>query len=165
MISGKEELMQSLIEVFLMEKGTKEFYARASEKSTGGEAKKIFGELAEWEGKHMEYIQYLYRSIQGDVEVKSFGDFEKEEKAPLTEAGIPVKDLEAKIEKHAITDEKGALTLAMEIEGKAYNLYHRLSQEAEDANARVVFGEMMDQEVKHIDYLKKLRLKLVKAYE
>jgi len=52
----------------------------------------------------------------------------------------------------------------MEIEGKAYNLYRKLSQDAEDTNAKVVFKEMMDQEVKHVEYLKKLRLKLVKVY-
>jgi hypothetical protein len=161
MISGKEDLLQALIEAFLMEKGTKVFYAHASGKSTSSEAKKIFGELAEWEGRHMEYLQYLYRSILGDIELKSFEDFEKKEKAPLTEAGIPVKILEAKTDEHAITDEKEALALAMEIEGKAYNLYHRLSQKAVDANARVVFSEMMKQEVKHIDYLKELRMKLV----
>jgi rubrerythrin len=165
MISGKEDLLQSLVEAFLMEKGTKVFYDQASEKSASSEAKRIFSELAVWEGRHMEYLQYLYRSILGDVELKSFEDFKKKEKVPLTEGGIPVKDLEAKIEKHTVSDEKGALTLAMDIEGKAYNLYRRLSQKAEDANARVVFSEMMKQEVKHIDHLKKLRLKLVKAYE
>jgi hypothetical protein len=28
----------------------------------------------------------------------------------------------------------------------------------------VVFQEMMEQEVKHVDYLKKMRLKLIKSY-
>jgi rubrerythrin len=165
MISGKEDLLRSLIEAFLMEKGTMEFYSKASGVSNSSEAKKMFGELAGWEEKHMDYIQHLYRSIQGDIELKSFEDFRKMTEAPLTEAGIPVKDLEEKIERHAIRDETGALTLAMEIEGKAYNLYRRLSQSAQDANARVVFSEMMNQEVKHIDYLKNLRLKLVKGHQ
>src|SRR3989304_1722884 len=102
MITGKENLLQALIEAFLMEKGTKEFYADASGKSSNSDAKKIFRELADWEKKHM--------------------DFNSRTEAPLTEAGIPVKDLEAKIEKYTIKDETGALTLAMEIEGKAYNL-------------------------------------------
>ena len=59
----------------------------------------------------------------------------------------------------------GALTIAMEIEGKAYNLYHKFSQDAKDTNAKVIFREMMEQEVKHVEYLKKLRLKLVKVYQ
>ena len=57
-----------------------------------------------------------------------------------------------------------ALTLAMGIEGKAYNLYHKLSQNAVDTNAQVVFKEMMEQELKHVDYLKKLREKVIKVY-
>jgi rubrerythrin len=165
MINGKEDLLQALIEAFLMEKGTEEFYSYASEKSKNSEAKKIFRELAEWEKKHMDYIQYLYQSINGEQELKSFEDFRNRTGAPLTEAGIPVKDLKEKIEKHEFTDEMGALTLAMEIEGKSYNLYHKLSQDAKDTNAKVVFSEMMEQEVKHVEYLKNLRLKLVKVYQ
>ncbi|HDO25538.1 MAG TPA: hypothetical protein ENG95_02685, partial [Nitrospirae bacterium] len=57
-----------------------------------------------------------------------------------------------------------ALTLAMEIEGKACNLYRRMSEKAGDPNARIVFGEMMQQEFKHVDYLKRLRVDLIEAY-
>ncbi|MBI5741949.1 MAG: ferritin family protein [Nitrospirae bacterium] len=164
MLTGKEDLQQSLIEAFLMEKGTMEFYTNASEISDSGEAKKTFCELAAWEERHMDYIQYLYQSIRGDVEIKSFGEFRKSAEAPLTEAAIPVKGLEAKIEKYTFKDERGALTLAMEIEGKSFNFYHRLSLKSKDANARVFFSEMEAQETKHINYLKDLRLKLIKIY-
>ncbi len=53
----------------------------------------------------------------------------------------------------------------MEIEGKAYNLYRKLSQDAADTNTKVVFKEMMDQEVKHVNYLKDLRVKLADVYK
>jgi len=164
MITGKEDLLQSLIEAFLMEKGTREFYFQASERSINSEAKNTFKELSEWEKQHMDFIQFLYQSILDEKEIKSFEEFKKKAETSVTEAGIPVKDLETKIEKYDFKDEVGALTLAMEIEGKAYNLYHKFSQDAADTNAQVVFKEMMGQELKHIDYLKKLRLKLVKVY-
>jgi rubrerythrin len=48
----------------------------------------------------------------------------------------------------------------MEIEEKAYSLYQKLSQNARDTNARIVFKEMMEQEAKHVGYLRKLSLKL-----
>ncbi|RJQ47262.1 MAG: hypothetical protein C4538_05455 [Nitrospiraceae bacterium] len=160
MITGREDLMQSLIEAFLMEKGTREFYSHASEISKNAEARKMFSELAGWEAKHMDYIQYLYQAMQGDIEAQTFDEFNKTANAPVTEAGIPVKDLKSRIDKYEITDEMGALKLAMEVEGKAYNLYLKLSRDAKDANARVVFRDMMEQEVKHVEYLKKLRLKL-----
>lgn len=172
MVTGKEDLLQALIEAYLMEKGTKEFYSQAADKSVNPEAKKTFKELSQWEDKHMDFIQFLYQSIQDDKDIKSFKEFENKTDAPVTEAGIPVKDLSAsadsprrrgKVEKYNFKDEKGALTLAMEIEGKAYNLYHKLSQNAKDTNAQVVFKEMMEQEVKHIDYLKQMRLKLIET--
>jgi rubrerythrin len=80
--------------------------------------------------------------------------------APIAESGIPVKELESKIEKYAFDDDEGAMRIAMETEGKAYNLYRKLSEEASDSNAKVVFKEMMEQELKHIAYLKKMGTKI-----
>ncbi len=164
MVTGKEDLIQALIEAFLMEKGTKEFYSHASEKTPGQAAKDTFKNLSQWEQKHMDYIQFLYQSLMGDKELRTFEEFKNRAEAPVTEAGIPVKDLEERVEEYDFTDDMKALTLALEIEGKAYNLYRRLSQTAVDANAQVVFKEMMEQELKHVEYLKKLREKLIKVY-
>ncbi len=163
MLTGKEDLLQALVEAFLMEKGTMEFYILAVDAANHPEAKNTFKELSDWEKQHMDFIQFLYQSIQDNRDMKSFEDFKNRTETPVTEAGIPVKDLESKIEKYNFTDEMSALTLAMEIEGKAYNLYLRLSQNASDTNARVVFKELMEQEVKHIGYLKKMREKLIKT--
>jgi rubrerythrin len=160
MISGKEGLLDALIEAFLMEKGTREFYAEATAKSVNPEVKKTFKQLSEWEEKHMDFIQFLYQSINDDRKMESFEEFKNKTDAPVTESGIPVKELDKRMERHPVTDEKEALTLAMEIEDKAYNLYHRLSQNAKDGNAQIIFRDMMDQEIKHIKYLKNLRVKL-----
>jgi rubrerythrin len=159
MLTGKEDLLRALIEAYLMEKGTRIFYSGAAEKADDPEAGKMFQALSDWENSHMDYIQYLYQAIEGDRDIKGFHDFETRTDAPVTEAGIPVKELEARIEKFEYTDGRSALQLALEMEGKAYNLYRRLSAEASDSNAKVVFQEMMEQEVRHIDYLKKMREK------
>lgn len=171
MLSGKEDLLRALIEAFLMEKGTKEFYSQASDKTGNLEVKNAFSELSRWEGKHMDFIQFLYQSIQGDREMKTFEEFKKKTAAPVTEAGIPAKDLlqsnrfqKSMVREYTITDEKQALRLAMEIEEKAYNLYRKFSSHAEDTNAQVVFKEMMEQELKHVEYLKGLREKFIKVY-
>jgi len=160
MITGKEDLIQALIEAYLMEKGTMNFYADAAVKALNPEAKKVFRNLSLWEHKHMDFIGYLYQSIQEDRDITGFDRFSKNTEAPHTEAGIPVKDLEAEIEKHKFIDDPGALILALEIEGKSYSLYSKLAKSAVDTNARVVFQEMSEQETKHIDYLKRLRIKL-----
>ena len=165
MLTGKEDLLQSLIEAFLLEKGTMIFYSEASDKALDHHAKQTFKNLSKWEKKHMDFIEYLYLSINESREFKSFEEFQSKTAAPLTEAGIPVEKLENKIEKYSVTNEMGALTLAMEIEGKAYNLYNRLSKNAEDSNARIVFSDMKDQEIKHINYLKRLRINLADVYK
>ena len=157
MITGKEDLLRALIEAFLMEKGTNLFYDHAASKAENPEARKTFQALTAWEEKHMDYIQHLYMAIQGDQDVEGFEAFQSKTAAPLTEGGIPVRDLESKIETYTFSGDSGAYDIALGIEAKAYNLYRRLSEGAADANARVVFLEMMEQEQKHIDYLKKTR--------
>ena len=160
MVTGKEDLIQSLIEAYLMEKGTMDFYADAAAKARDPEAMKMFKELSAWEKQHMDYIGFLYKAIQDDRDAVGFETFKNKTDAPVTEAGIPVNDLERELEKHEFIDDMGALILALEIEGKAYALYSKLSKSAVDTNARVVFKEMMEQETRHVDYLKKLRIKL-----
>ena len=156
MMTGKEDLLRALIEAYLMEKGTRIFYSSAAAKAANPAARKMFSELSDWEGKHMEFIQYLYQALEDDRDIKHFKDFSEKTDAPVAESGIPVKELEARIEKYEFDDEKSAMKIALETEGKAYNLYRRLSEQAPDSNAKVVFKEMMEQELKHIDYLKKL---------
>lgn len=157
MMTGKEDLLRALIEAYLMEKGTRTFYSNAALKAAQSEAKKMFAELSDWEGRHMDFIQYLYQAFEGDRDIKGFEDFKEKADAPVTESGIPAKELEAKPEEYDFVDDEGAMKLALEMEGKAYNLYRKLSEEASDSNARVVFKEMMEQEAKHIAYLKKMR--------
>jgi len=163
MVTGKEDLLRALVEAFLMEKGTREFYSMAATKAISQEARETFRDLSGWEEKHMDYIQVLYMSIQDERDLKGFEEFKEKAEAPVTEGGIPVKDLEARVEESVFLDDMGALVLALEIEGKAYNLYRNLSEKAADGNARVVFKEMMGLELEHIDYLKKLRTKLAET--
>ncbi len=163
MITGKEDLLQSLMEAFLMEKGTCEFYSMAASKTISAAARKAFVDLSEWEESHMEFIQFLYLSIQDDRDIEGFEAFKKRVPAPLTEAGIAVKEMEESIEKYEFMDDLGALIMALEVEGKAYNLYRGMYEKASDGNAKAVFLEMMGQELKHIDYLKEMRNRLAET--
>ncbi|HEX8947994.1 MAG TPA: ferritin family protein [Dissulfurispiraceae bacterium] len=162
MLTGKEDLLQALMDAYLMEKGTMEFYGLAAQKAVAKEARDAFEALSSWEERHMDFIQFLYQAIQEDRDIQGFEDFKARSRTPLAEGAIPVKDLEPKLECN-FTDDLGAIIMALEIEGKAYALYHNLSQSAQDANARVVFKDMMEQEAKHIDYLKGARMKLAET--
>ena len=160
MITGREELLQAMIEAYVMEKGTNEFYTQASEKALNAEARKAFGVLAEWEHEHMLYIQFLYQAILDMREEISFEEFKKTVIADVIEGGMPIKDMEAQMEKYAFIDDLGALTFALEIEGRAYALYRRFSEQAPDPNTKAFMRDMMGFEQKHIEYLKQLKYRL-----
>ena len=159
MPTGKEDLLQALVEAYIMEKGTKEFYTLAASKS-GADAQKGFQALADWENRHMAYIQSLYQSILDDRELLEFEEFSRNVPSPVTESGMPVKDLEKKIEAFAIRNEKDALSLAVNIEAKAYNLYKGLAARAQDNAAKVIFEEMMAQETKHLEEVTAMKKRL-----
>jgi rubrerythrin len=160
MLTGKEDLLQALVEAYIMEKGTKEFYAQAASKSTAAEAKKSFADLSAWENKHMIYIQSLYQSILDDRELEEFKVFSVKAPATVAEGGMPVKDLDKKIEKFTVKNEGDALTLALGIEAKAYNFYKGLAAKAQDGEAKVIFEEMMAQETTHMDQLNVMKKKI-----
>lgn len=157
MVTGREDLLQALIEAFLMEKGTQEFYSRAAARTSNPRQKEMFLRLTGWEQDHKDYIQFLYQSVEGDADLRGFEDFSSKAHAPLAEGGIPIKNLQEKAENLEFSSDEEAMNLALEIEGRAYNLYRRLSETAADPNARVVFREMMEQEQKHVTYLKELK--------
>jgi rubrerythrin len=159
MMTGKEELLQALVEAYIMEKGTREFYAQAAAKS-GAAAKKGFESLAEWENRHMIYVQSLYQSILDDRELMEFKEFSSTVPAPVAEGGMPVKDLDKKIEKFTVQNEKDALSLAATIEAKAYNMYKDLARKAKDAETKVIFEDMMDQETKHMNEISAMKKRL-----
>lgn len=163
MVTGKEELLEALIEAFIMEKGTNIFYEAAAKKTANRDAKEAFLTLAKWEHKHMDYIQFLYQSLVEDRDITSFEAFKENVSAPLIEGGIPVKDMEVRLREYADINDSSALDLALEIEEKSCGLYTRLSETAADGNTRVFMKDMVEQEKKHIKYLRDLRIKLAET--
>lgn len=159
MVTGREDLLQALMEAYLMEKGTREFYRIASEKALRPEAQSLFQELAAWEERHMAFIRFLHEALMDNRDIVTFEEFSSRAEAPVAESGIPVHDLEERFEGHESMEEKDVLGLALEMEGKAYSLYRGLSERTADQNARIVFLEMMEQEKKHIAHLKGLEAK------
>lgn len=157
MLTGKEDLLQLMIEAFSMEKGTREFYMEAAHAVPEGPARNAFSELAQWEGEHMLYLQFLYQSLTEDREMLSFEDFKKNISPEAVEGGIPVKEAERKLEKYNFTTQSEAIRLALELEARSYDFYWKLSEKAGDTNARVFLRELMNWEKTHIEYLKKIK--------
>ncbi|NOZ26216.1 MAG: hypothetical protein GXO94_09035 [Nitrospirae bacterium] len=158
MITGKEDLREAIIEAYTLEKGTREFYDFASSKAFTPYARETLERLGDWEETHMHYLEFLYHSLEGDLEVLSFEEFRKKLPATHTESGVPLREAGKMFEEKEFVDDTEVIIMALEIEGKAYNFYRELSESAEDANARVIFKEMMHEEEKHIDSLRNLKM-------
>jgi len=160
MLTGKEDILRALIEAYLMEKGTKEFYEEASRKVRQEVAREAFGELSHWEEEHMLYVQHLYQALQGEREPLSFEAFKARAKAERLEGGMPIPEAQERLqERLSFLDDLGALTLALEIEGRAFALYSRLQRDCPEPSVAALFGELKHWEQEHIRYLKSLRSK------
>ncbi len=163
MLTDRTGLLESLIEVYTMEKGTREFYQRASEKSHFEVTREAFKALAKWEEGHMDYIQYLYQSITEDRELMSFEEFRQKVRPDTLEGGIPVKDVDKWLEEYSFIDELGAIIVALKMEARAFALYDGLSKKTEAPDVKVLMEELRNWEEGHIKYLKDLRLKVAET--
>lgn len=157
MISGKESLTGAIVEALAMEKGTREFYAYASDQAKEPTARDMFVRLRDWEDDHMKYLESLYQALMNDKDLESYEQFSAHVPATHIEAGIPIKEAKEMYEKKQFAGDVDAVDFAIGIEGKAFNLYRKLSESAEDRNAQVIFAEMKAQEQKHIDYLNEMK--------
>lgn len=154
MITGREDLLGAIAEAWALEKGLKEFYGYAAGKTGAGAVRDLLLRLKDWEDSHMEYLSFLHRSVQGETNLAGYREFSEKMKGTHMESGIPVKEGLELYKPEECESEADVIKVALRIEGKAYNFYRNLAEKAEDANARVVFGEMKEQEQKHIDLLK-----------
>ena len=162
MIHAEEGLMQALMDVYMMEKGIHQFYDEVSRKAQNEEAKKAFGDLAVWEAGHERYVQYLYQGLMEDWDIVGFEEFSKKAKPEIAEGGLPLKDLEGRIDEFTYLDDEGAISFALRIEAKEYALYGTLASQTKDTNMKVLFEDLMGWEQKHIEYLKVLKQKITK---
>ncbi len=158
MLIGKESLLEALSEALSMEKGTKEFYDYASHKALSDKTRESFEKLRDWEDSHMHYLLYLYQALSDDRDMITYEEYLEKLPAYEIESGISIKTAKELFEKRDFIDDTESIRLALEIEGKAFNLYREFSQKATDNNAKVVFQHMKEQEAKHINELKNLKM-------
>lgn len=166
MITGKEDLLRTMMEVFVMEKGSRDFYERTAERAAAPEAKEAFQKLAGWESRHMDYIRHLYHALNDDRETLSFDAFAKGVRPEEVEGGIPVHEMAGGAggaDDFTYVDDLGAVDLALKMESSAYALYKRFAAEADDTDVGVFLADMAGMEQKHMEYLKGLRESIAKT--
>ena len=163
MLTGKEDLLQTLIEVYLMEKGINEFYSELAVKAKGPETRKTFAALANWEAEHVRYIRSFYQTLMDERESSSFDEFAKKARPDVAEGGTPMAELERMIDEFTFVDDSGAIQFALKVEADEYSLYRRLATNTDDTNVRALCEEFMGWEQDHIKYLKQLLEKMGEA--
>ena len=156
MLTGKEDIVRAITEALALEKGTREFYHFASSKVNNKSAKDIFSVLRDMEERHMRYLDFLYLAVSEDRDLLGYKDFSSSVTATHIESGASARDAVNLFEEQEIKTAKDALKVAFRIEGQAHGLYMKLAETATDPEVKVIFEEMVAQELKHVEYLKDL---------
>lgn len=160
MLTGKEDLLQTIIEIYLMEKGINQFYSELSDKAKSAEARRAFSLLANWEAEHVRHIQNFYQSLMDEREPASFDEFAQKARPDVAEGGTPLTELEQKMGDFVFLDDTGAINFALKVEADEYNLYRRLALTTVNTNVKALSEEFMGWEQDHIKHLKKLLEKI-----
>lgn len=111
-----------------MEADGKEFYQKASQKSSNKLAKELFQHLANEEDVHRKKFEEIYEALKRG---QNWPDVE-----PPSEKGKRLKSLFAEATKalgskiKVAESELEAIKIAMDMEIKSYNLYHSRSEES-----------------------------------
>ncbi len=164
-MTGKEDLLQALIEVYLMEKGINKFYSKLSVKAESPEARSTFTALANWEAEHVRYIQNFYQTFMDERETASFEEFARKARPDVAEGGTPLAELERKIDEFKFLDDTGAIQFALKVEADEYNLYRKLASKTNDTNVKALCEEFMGWEQDHIKHLGKMLAKMGETSE
>jgi len=104
MLTGKEDLLQALVEAYIMEKGTKVFYAQAASNRALQRQRRA---SRTWpHGRQaLTYIQSLYQALLDDRELEEFNAFSTKarHRSPRGDAGEGPRK---RMEKYAVQSER-----------------------------------------------------------
>jgi rhodanese-related sulfurtransferase/rubrerythrin len=135
-----------------LEKGSREFYVAAKGKVGSPQAKQRFQMLADAEDQHMQRLYQRAVALLGEAALPPLEQLRRELKVEHIEGGIETSPALAKVEE-AVTDEMGALEIALEREYMAYDFYKRTSAVVGDPDARALLHQLALDERSHADTL------------
>jgi len=129
-----------------VEMGRREFYLKAAERTKDEMGKSMWKSLARDEALHLEYLTKQRRSLVEEGQWASFG---MEGLKLLVELDIPLVFPEPAETIEADTDEVKALETAIEIEGKARELYEDLAEKTAHPRGKALFEALARWEEEH----------------
>lgn len=155
MLRGNESLLDALLFAFGLEKGSHDFYKKAAEKIDDPKGKEVFLAMAEIEEGHMANIRLLYCGMDNEACPITIEEFIESAQGPYLEGGklleSALRDLDV-----AFLDRADALKVAVRQEGEAYAFYSKASKRMEDSYVRVLFGNLAEEEQKHLNELSRM---------
>lgn len=137
---------------WMLEEGSRRFYAAVPALVTDEETKKLFGDLTTAEEHHKASLVNLYRTFTGEEPGQGFPGsiIPAEESGDIMEGGMRVSE--------ALKWVKGKtpetiFELAMALESNSYDFYIKMSRQMKDARSREVFEQLSKEEKKHLGLL------------
>jgi rubrerythrin len=137
---------------WLLEDGSRKFYAEMASLSKEKEAVALFRELSKAEEKHQASLDKLYRELWGRPFDSEFLKtlIGEEPSGERMEGGILLREALQWAEKKAATE---ILELSISLESNAYDLYLKMERKMESENAKKVFKILSEEEKHHLEQL------------
>ena len=137
-----------------LEEGARRFYGELAGRSGPPEVRRLFEALREAEVRHEDRLWERYRSLRGNLADRSA--FETQAVPRALEGGLTPDQLLARYPE-AVREPAEALDLAMALETDALDFYLRAADAFDDADVRLVFFDLAEEEREHLTKLGDLR--------
>ena len=137
---------------WLLEDGSRKFYAEMASMLKDKEAVPLFQELSNAEAKHQTSLASLHKELSGSPFDSEFSKNLIREEPPgdRMEGGMLLREALQWAEKRAIQE---ILELSISLESNAYDLYLKMERKMNSENAKKVFKVLSAEEKQHLEQL------------
>jgi len=151
--AGKPEEFIAL--AWMLEEGSRRFYAAVPALVADEEAKKLFRDLTTAEEHHKAALFSLYKTFTGEEPGKDFPGsiIPAETTGDIMEGGMHVSEALKWVKGKNL---EAIFELAMALETNSYDLYIKMRRLMKDVKARQVFDHLSKEEKKHLKLLAEL---------
>jgi len=150
MDEAAKAMAESLFEAIKAEGDGRSFYMMAARSTADDKAREVFGQLADEELGHQEFLKAQYRSILENGTIDSAAKLGRprdlSEASPIFSAGLKSRIKEAHME-------MSALAIGIQLELGAMNYYREAAGRASDPAIKAFFSELAEWESGHYNAL------------
>ena len=142
---------EELIELaWLLEDGSRRFYAELAQRLKDQEAKDLFGELAAAEKHHQASLLDLHGELSGSTPASGFPKsfVSGEQEGDVMEGGMRVPEVLEWAGERSVTE---ILELSLSSETNSYDLYVKMKLRMKDPRSAKVFRVLSGEEKQHLE--------------